>query len=49
MTQPDFSNSLYNWNLGKHYSNKLLNKEENNSVKNLNNNKDLYYKYLKYD
>ena len=49
MTQPDFLFFLYNWNLGKHYSNKLLNKEENNSVKNLNNNKDLYYKYLKYD
>ena len=53
LTQPDFSKSLYNWNLSNGNNiNKLLNKEENNSFKNLNNNpnsKDLYYKYLKYD
>jgi len=52
LTQPDFSKSLYNWNLGNNNINKLLNKDENSSVKNLNNNpnsKDLHYKYLKYD
>ena len=50
MTQPDFSKSLYNWNSGNPNNiNKLFNKDETNSIKNLNNNKDLHYKYLKYD
>ena len=52
MTQPDFSKSLYNWNLDNSNKNKLLKIEDTNSIKNLNNNqrnKDLCYKYLKYD
>ena len=53
MTQPDFSKSLHNWNIDNTNNiNKLLNKEDINLIKNLNNNqtnKDLYYKYLKYD
>ena len=50
MTQPDFSKSLYNFNSSNNNINKIINKDD--SIKNLNNNKnnkDLYYKYLNVD
>ena len=51
MTQPDFSKSLYNFNSSNSNNiNKIIQKDD--SIKNLNNNKnnkDLYYKYLNLD